>query len=158
MRIQDYMIEVTRNAAKESFRYAKAVPEDKVNFKPLSAGRSVLEICRELAQCPLWAVDVIEGKGEPEANEESYAEMVKEQESWTTVAQCEAECEKRLEILFELYRNMHDSRLTETKWLPYEGGRDFTMPEMMDYPRWNFNYHTGQIAYIQILYGDKDMY
>jgi hypothetical protein len=32
------------------------------------------------------------------------------------------------------------------------------MIEMMDYPRWNFNYHNGQIAYIQTLYGDKEMH
>jgi hypothetical protein len=29
---------------------------------------------------------------------------------------------------------------------------------MLDYPRWNFNYHLGQIAYIQTHYGDKSLY
>ena len=32
------------------------------------------------------------------------------------------------------------------------------MIEMMDYPRWNFNYHLGQIAFIQMMYGDKEMH
>ena len=32
------------------------------------------------------------------------------------------------------------------------------MTEMMDYPRWNFTYHVGQIAYIQTLLGDEKMY
>ena len=53
---------------------------------------------------------------------------------------------------------MPDADLDKKRWLPYDGGRDFTMPEMMDYPRWNFNYHLGQIAYIQTLYGDKEMH
>ena len=53
---------------------------------------------------------------------------------------------------------MPDERLSNTKWLPYNGGRDHTFLEMLDYVRWNCNYHTGQIAYIQTLYGDKEMY
>ncbi len=53
---------------------------------------------------------------------------------------------------------MPDERLSEKKWLPFDGGRDFSMPEMMDYPRWNFNYHLGQSAYIQTLLGDREMH
>lgn len=158
MRLQDYMIEVTRNAAEEAFRYAKAVPSDKVDWKPEAAGRSVLDICRELAFCPMWAKDTIDSEGTPEWNEEQLAAAEKEQEKLKTIADCHAECKRQLDALFELYHTLPDERLSETKWLPYEGGRDFTMPEMMDYPRWNFNYHTGQIAYIQTLYGDKEMY
>ncbi len=158
MKLQEYMIDVTREAAKAVFRCAKAVPEDKVEWKPLDLGRSVLEQCRELAMCPIWAVDIIDGKQQPEWNEESMAAIKKEQEQWKSVADCEAECNRRLEKLFDLFRNMPDSRLEETKWLPFDGGRDFTMAEMMDYPRWNFNYHLGQISYIQILYGDKEMH
>lgn len=151
------MIEDTRAAAKDVFKYAKAVPADKLDWKPLDAGRSVLDLCRELAMCPGWAVDIIEGKPQ-EWNEESMAAMKAEQEQWKTAEDCEAECNRRLEKLFELFRGMPDSRLAETRWLPYDGGRDFTMPEMMDYPRWNFTYHLGQIAYIQTLYGDKEMH
>ena len=158
MRLQDYMIEVTRAAAAEAFRYAKAVPDDKVDWKPMDGGRSVLDQCRELAMCPGWATDLISGKDLPEWTEEMMAEMNREQMQWLTVADCEAECNRRMEIFFEVLKSLPDDRLSETKWLPYEGGRDFTMPEMMDYPRWNFNYHTGQIAYIQTLFGDKEMH
>lgn len=158
MRLQDHMIDVTRAAAKEAFRNAKAVPADKLEWKPLDNGRSVLDQCRELAMCPTWAYDIISGAPQPEWNEEAVAAMQAEQAQWTTAEDCERVCNERLEKLFELYRNMPDERLSETKWLPYDGGRDFTMPEMMDYPRWNFNYHLGQIAYIQTLYGDKEMH
>lgn len=158
MRLQDHMIESTRAAVDETFRYAKAVPEDKLDWKPLDAGRSVLDLCRELAMCPTWAYDTIEGQEEPDYSEEGMAAMKREQEQWKSVADCEAECGKRLEKLFDLYRGLPDERLTQTKWLPYDGGRDFTVAEMMDYPRWNFLYHQGQIAYIQTLYGDKEMH
>lgn len=78
--------------------------------------------------------------------------------AWDTVEKCKAALDEKLERLFTLYREMPDARLLETKWLPYGGGKDFSMEEMMDYPRWNFNYHTGQIAYIQTLFGDKNIY
>ena len=77
---------------------------------------------------------------------------------WKTVEACEAECNRRVDKLCAMFKAMPDERLKETKWLPYDGGRDFTMAEMMDYPRWNFSYHQGQIAYIQTLYGDKEMH
>lgn len=158
MRLQDYMIDTTKAAAGEAFRYARAVPADKLDWKPLDAGRSVLDQCRELAMCPTWCEDLISGKPEPEWNEETFAAIKKEQEQWTTVDACEAECNRRLESLFAAFRALPDERLKETKWLPYGGGRDFTMPEMMDYPRWNFTYHVGQIGYIQTLLGDREMH
>ena len=158
MRLQDYMIDVTKAAAAEAFKCAKATASDKIDWAPMDNGRSVLDQCRELAMCPTWAKAIIANEPMPEPTEEGLAAMRAEQEQWKTVEDCEAECNKRLETLFDLYRNMPDEQLAETKWLPYDGGRDFTMPEMMDYPRWNFNYHLGQIAYIQTLYGDKDMH
>jgi hypothetical protein len=152
------MIDVTRAAAAEAFKCAKATASDKVDWSPMENGRSVLNQCREMAMCPKWAEDIISGAPQPEWTEETAAAMQAEQEQLKTVEDCEAECNKRLESLFEMYRSMPDERLSESKWLPYDGGRDFKMPEMMDYPRWNFNYHFGQIAYIQTLYGDKEMH
>lgn len=157
MRIQDYMVEATRTAAKEAFRYAKAVPDDKIEWQPDGMGRSVLDLCRELAMCPAWAVDTINGV-EHKFDDEAFAAIKLEQQQWKTPAECEEECDKRLEQLFDLFRNLPDERLKDTRWLPYDGGRDFTVAEMMEYPRWNFTYHLGQIAYIQILYGDKEMH
>lgn len=160
MKIQEHMIDVTREAAEEVFRYAKAVPEDKANWKPLDEGRSVLEIARELAMCPHWAWELISGK-ELDFSEESQEAQGKEMNSWGSVADCEKACQEKLGTLFELYKNLPDERLKETKTLPFGPGgsmKEFTMVEMMDYPRWNFNYHLGQIGYIQILYGDRQMH
>jgi len=158
MDLKEYVIEVTRNAAEESFRYANKVPADKWDWMPLDGGRSVMDICRELAVCPTWALDTINNKDLSEWTEEDAAKARAEANQWKTPEDCYEICKQRLEELFTLYRSLSEERLAETKWLPYEGGRDFTMAEMMDYPRWNFNYHTGQIAYIQTLYGDKEMY
>ncbi|AIE86254.1 DinB family protein [Fimbriimonas ginsengisoli] len=158
MRYQDYIIDVTRKAAEEAFRYAANVPADKLEWKPLDAGRSVLDMAREMAKTPVWAYDIISGAPAPEWDEESAAALKAEMEAWKTIDQCKEECLKQIDRLAGLYKDFPDERLSETKWLPYSGGKDFTYYEMMDYPRWNFTYHLGQIGYIQTLYGDKEMY
>lgn len=155
MKLQQHMIDVTRAAMKEAFRYAQAVPADKLDWKPLDTGRSVLDQCREMAMCPTWCEEIVDGR--PHDHDEATMAAAKAaMETWTTIDVCEAECERRLESLFRVFAGMPDERLVETRWLPYDGGRDFTMPEMMDYPRWNFTYHLGQISYIQTLYGDRE--
>ncbi len=75
-----------------------------------------------------------------------------------TVDACEAEFNRRFEKVEAFIRAMPDADLAKTKWLPYNGGRDHTFLEMMDYPRWNCMYHLGQIAYIQTQYGDNEIY
>ncbi|HWD38419.1 MAG TPA: DinB family protein [Fimbriimonas sp.] len=156
MRIQDYMADASRKAAAEMFRYAKSVPSDKLDWSPLDNGRSVISQARELAMTPTWAYDTIAGGSE--MNEEAFAAQKAEMDGWTTVEQCEEQFNTRFAKVEELFKGLSDERLSETKWLPYDGGRDFTVLEMMDYPRWNANYHLGQIAYIQTLYGDKEMH
>lgn len=156
LKFQDHIAEATVSAAKEAFKYARSVPAEKLDWKPADTTRSVMSLCRELAMTPTWAIDLIEHRPMPDEAEAEASK--KEQESWDTVDACESECLKRLEPLVEVMKAMPDERLSETKWLPYDGGRDFTMVEMMDYPRWNFTYHLGQIAYIQTLYGDIEMH
>lgn len=157
MRIQDYFVATTQRAAEEAFRSAKAVPADKLEWSPEDVGRSVLDLCRELAMTPKWAVDTIEGV-QGDYSEEAMTALKNEQAAWKTVEDCQAKYEEHAVAMNELFRNLPDERLAETRWLPYYGGRDFSMIEMMEYPRWNLNYHAGQISYIQILYGDKEMH
>lgn len=152
------MITVTQAAADGAFKAAKAVAADKVEWSPLAEARTTLDLCREMAMCPSWCLDIISNKPQPEFNEETFAKIKAEQAQWTTVDACQEECNRRLKELFDYFRSMPDERLAETKWLPYDGGRDFSMPEMMGYPVWNFNYHEGQINYIQTLDGDKEMH
>jgi hypothetical protein len=156
MRLQEYMVHAIQKQAQETFRYAKAVPEEKLQWSPLQGARTVLSICQELAMTPTWAVDTIQGNDQ--WTEEEFAEQKKIMDSWETVDACEKEFQSRFERLRELYLSLPEEKLAETRWLRYEGGRDFTYAEMLEYPRWNLNYHLGQIAYIQTLYGDREMY
>ena len=153
MRMQDYVIEATRNAMEEAFRYARAVPEEKLDWKPLETGQSVLSMARELAKCPDWAVQILSGEGMG-ADGESW-------QDWTTIDDCEAALKPKLDRYCALVADFPDERLSETMDLPFGPGgslKTFTFVELLDYPRWNAAYHQGQIGYIQTLYGDKAMH
>src|ERR1019366_1742568 len=158
MRFQDFICETTQASADAAFKAAKAVRADKLSWSPLDEGRSVLDQAQELAQCPIWAHALVADQPMPAMDEDAREKMKAERAGWTTIEACKAECNKRLEKLFELYRGLPDEKLEKTKWLPFDGGRDFTWKQMMDYPNWNFVYHQGQISYVQTLYGDKDMH
>jgi hypothetical protein len=156
MRVQDYIADTAKEAFAVAFRYAKAVPADKLDWAP-EGGRSVLSMCRELVMTPTWCLSAFNSSPGDWSDEAREAQR-KEQESWTTVAACEAQFQSRFAEVDAFFRGMPDEDLSKTKWLPFNGGRDHTYLEMMDYPRWNATYHLGQIAYIQTLYGDKEMY
>ena len=154
MRLQDLIINQTRYAMDEAFRYAIAVPEAKLTWKPLDSGRSVLEMTRELAMCADWGYDALTGKG---MEEEANSESVMEWDAWLTVEECKQAATIKLERFYALVSSYPDEKLTLTLELPYgpDGSmRTFSMAEMMNYPHWNAVYHQGQIAYIQTLYGD----
>ena len=156
VRVQDQIIMVTQEAMNEAFRYARAVPDDKLDWRPLDVGQSVLSMARELAKCSDWAYDILNGKG-MDMDDTTFAEM----SSWATVADCEAASKEKLTRYFAYITDYPDSKLVETMDLPFGPGgsmKTFTMAELMDYPRWNASYHQGQIAYVQTLYGDKAMH
>jgi len=155
MRVQDYSLDVSRKAAAEFFKYAAAVPEDRLDWSPMGEGQSVISMCREIAMTPDWAFEVMNGV---ERSPEEQSAAFEESKSWTSVDQCIGEFEKRFVRWEKFVKELPDERLSETRWLPYEGGRDFTFFELLDYPRWNTTYHLGQVAYVQILYGDREMY
>ncbi|RYD70925.1 MAG: hypothetical protein EOP84_25805 [Verrucomicrobiaceae bacterium] len=160
MKLQDQLVKETKAAAEEAFRYAKAVPADKQEWSPLDKGQTVLSMCRELAKCGDWSYDMLAGV-EMDWSEEAQAKQQAEMNSWTSIEDCEKVANEKLERLYGLIKDYPDEKLTNTISLPFGPGgtmKDFTMAEIMDYPRWNCNYHLGQIGYIQTLYGDKEMH
>ncbi len=158
MSYSQFIITATKVAVAEVFKYAKAVPADKLDWKPLDEGRSVLDICKELAMCPTWTTMILKGQPMPDFDEAAMEEFGKMSASWTTAEACEEVCLKNLEAFYAAAAEFPEARLTEKYTLPFDGGHEITQSENLAYPLWNFEYHQGQIAYIQTLYGDKKMY
>lgn len=157
MRFQDYIVGRTRNAAEEFFRFARAVPIDHLDKVVIEGTRSALDIAREVAICPIWAAELINGE-EFKADEDADSGYQAEGRTWPNLDRCWIEFEKRLAEFEAAVKATSDEKLLETRFLPFEGGRDYTWQEMMEYPRWNIVYHTGQIAMIQLALGDSRMY
>lgn len=155
--IQEHSLRVGQKAAEEAFRYARAVPPDRLDWKPMDVGQSVMDMCRELAMTPTWAADVLENVPH-EFTEASLAAVRAEMASFATIDDCVAQWNSRFTRLEAVVLGISEAKLGETRWLPYEGGRDFTYLEMLEYPRWNCTYHLGQIAYVQTLYGDRELH
>ncbi len=144
-------IEIARAAV---FRAALDVPIDRLVWNPMGTGQSVLGIARELAQTPDWAYWVLT-EARPEDPFAVAKSQRNEKESWRTVEDCQTACLAKIKRLFDLYRSLADEDLIRTKWLPFNGGRDHTLADLLDYPRWNFTYHLGQIEYIRSLEDTK---
>jgi hypothetical protein len=157
MRVQDHATDVASEAAKEFFRYAKAVSADKLTWSPLESGRTPISLCQEIAICPTWGEHLL-GPAEFGCGDGEFEEQGKLMASWDTVEKCEEQFFQRFKSYEQVARRLTDEDLKKTKFLPFAGGRNWTYLEMIEYVRWNTTYHLGQIAYIQTLYGDKELY
>src|SRR5438270_11967514 len=106
MRLQDYVADSAKEAFDSAFRYAKAVPADKLEWAP-EGGRSVLSMCRELALTSTWCMSAFNSCPADWSDETREAQR-KEQESWTTVEACEEQYKRRFAEVDAFFRGMTD--------------------------------------------------
>ncbi len=65
---------------------------------------------------------------------------------------------RKMEKLAEVILAVPDSALDDVISLPFAEGMTMSRAEVMMMTYWNYVYHTGQVAYIQRLYGDVEMH
>src|SRR3569832_1770459 len=111
MRFQDYIIDSIQKSFDATFKCARAMPEDKLTWKPLDLGRSALDQLQELAQSPNYVAGMIAGEKMPEMSPEAWQKVMEERQAWTTVDQCEAVGKERIAKLFDAIRGCSDERL-----------------------------------------------
>ena len=80
------------------------------------------------------------------------------QQSLADVAACEAHSNANMAALRSLANSLSDEDLETLIPSPFGADGKQALKDMLEYPRWNATYHTGQVAYIQTMYGDKGMY
>ena len=64
MKVVDYVVDCAKEAGEQAFKYARAVPEDKLSWVPLEGGRSVMSLVQELAMTPTWQYEVLSGEAD----------------------------------------------------------------------------------------------
>ena len=158
MRLQDQALKMIHEAYEGLLRTARAMPEDKLTWKPLDNGRTALELVQECTQSLNWCTGILLGEPMPDFTPEVLEAFTSERAQWKTLDECEQASVAKFAKLESIVRNYPDADLENTVQLPFAPGKDFSMADMVMVPYWNITYHTGQINYIQTLYGDREMH
>jgi hypothetical protein len=156
MTVKQLIIDLSTQATEGVFHRARQVPDDKLTWRPLDEGRSVLNIAAECALSPLWGVEVVQNNG-LQMTPEAMAEFEANVAALTTLDLAEEAARKNLAILVEFVQNLPEEKLDETIAMPIGRSKEWSVPDVLLLHYWNATYHVGQICYIQTLYGDKSM-
>jgi uncharacterized damage-inducible protein DinB len=129
------------------WRNVGAMPADKLTWKPAETSRTAQELIEEIVSATVYNTAVLTTKTSAD-------------DAWVSVA---GKSLKELEQLqragvaefLAAVKEFPESEYTEQITLPWGA---MTYFDVMSYNYWNLMYHIGQIAYIQTLYGDKEMH
>jgi len=94
----------------------------------------------------------------PEKMKEVFEKIAEERRQWKTIDDCERVCKENSEKLYEVIRSVSEADFEISVHLPFGGGMDRSLADVMMFHYWNIVYHVGQINFIQTLYGDKEMH
>ncbi|GBC93294.1 hypothetical protein HRbin15_01784 [bacterium HR15] len=142
---------MTWEAVEMLFRYARAVPEEKLRWRPAEHARSVMEILEENAVLPYGLRLGLEER--PQTPDPSMWERAKQLAGdLSTLDACEQACRKGTDALLATIKQIPPEELSQTIMAPW--GKPISLFEIAYDHYWNLTYHLGQIAYIQLLYGD----
>lgn len=143
------MLEMGRDGLEST---ARAVPDDKLNWKPLGNGRTVLDLLGEAAQTPALLAKMLNSKGESMPDENDFRRMIEERASWTH-DECLQKLHANTEAAIEAIHHTPDEMLEQPVLVPASGAT-LPMGVWMLMPYRTFAARTAQINYIQTLYGD----
>jgi hypothetical protein len=157
MRFQDHVVALTRSLGDALFQSARAMPPEKLDWKPLDAGRSAIEMLQECAGSPTFVPDVLRGEGAT-AGAETAKQVRKERATWRTLDECESAYRANVEPALAAIRDYPDDQMDALLAMPFAPGLEWPATHIIMDMYWNMTYHLGQINYIQTLYGDKKMH
>lgn len=146
----------TNRCVEALFSTVKAMPADKLDWKPMGKGRSALDQVRECAQAPTWVSTLLE-KRQFVVDQERYQEMVEERSGWD-LESCERLCRENTAALVKAIESFPEEDMMKTIAVPLGDNLEWSFLDIMNLHYWNTVYHIGQINYIQTLYGDKEMH
>jgi hypothetical protein len=152
-----WIIDETARIMDAFFRTLRAMPPDRLEWKPMGEGRSALSQARECAQSPSWGIELLTARKVPEFSQERRAALRAESAGWT-LEDCERVCRERTELLFDAIRAFPEEEMGRTVPMPFACGRVLTFGEALGLHLWNLSYHHGQVSYIQTLYGDRELH
>ena len=136
---------------------ARAVSDDKLNWKPLDNGRTVLDLLGDAAQTPVLAMRLLAAPDNFNPYEH-FAQLTKERENWTR-DECLEKLRANTKALLEAIRALPDEDLEKPVSMPNgDGSEALTIGAWMMVVYRTFVSRFAQINYIQTLYGDFEFH
>jgi hypothetical protein len=157
MTVKHLAIDMITRSVNDLFRSAKAMPEDKLTWRSGESCRTALEYLQECAQSLSWPKNLLQPGG-PNFDPEMFQKAMEERAQWTTVEACESAARKNLAETTEFIRDYPEDDLDRKISLPFMPDLTLSAAELLVSPYWNMTYHLGQINFIQLMYGDKEMH
>ncbi len=155
MRVQDLIADVTVANMERFLREAGKVPTDKILWAPLEEGRTVLSMMQELGVIGEHMPHLIETLEVPTFDEAFMQAYYAACAKLDTYEKAEEAIRVHTLRTVEAIRAVPDEKLSVE--IPFFGGQMWTVAKIMGHHASNTEYHTGQVCYIQTLYGDKSM-
>jgi uncharacterized damage-inducible protein DinB len=153
--VQTMIAEAVRNASQALAANLKAMPPDKQVWQPLDVGRSALSMVQECAVMNRFLANVLRDRKVPAVD---HAQQSAAFAALDTPEKAIAELEAATAELAQAIEAFPEAHLQDTIELPMHNGMVVPFQRAMFMPFWHMTYHEGQIAYIQTLYGDKEMH
>lgn len=133
-------------------RTARAVPEDKLNWRPLDNGRPVLDLLGDAAQGPAFCLGIL--RGEIQYGPETFQKFAEERAQWSR-DQALVKLEQNTNLLIRAIEAMTEEQLNAPQTM---GERTLPLGSWILFTyRW-FVSRFAQINYIQTLYGDFELH
>jgi uncharacterized damage-inducible protein DinB len=158
MRYQDQVVRSTHKALEDVVRAARAVPEERLDWSPGGEARSVLNQMQEIATAGAWFLPVVRDGHVPEFDEHARREAARIRQSYDTLEKCIEAARQTTGELCRAIAAVPDERLEVEMRLPFGGGMNVTMADLLGMHAWNMIYHLGQINYVQLMLGDREMH
>lgn len=153
MSLKQHLIDTNIANSAQFFAAVDKIPADKLDWKPLENGRSALDIAAEVALSTTWPLAFLPGAPKFEMTDEIMQGFFAEKAKLTTLADIKAKAAEGLEKTNAALASLSDDQLgeqIETFFSPAPMSRASALTAFSD----NARYHTGQVNYIQTLYGD----
>jgi hypothetical protein len=158
MRFQDQVVKSTYRALDDISRAAAAIPEEKIDWKPGGEARSVLNQMQEVAVSAQWFIPLVRDMKVPEFDEHARRESVRLRRSFDTIEKCVEAAREGTSLLCKEISVFPDEKMEIEMKLPFGGGVTMTMADVLMMHHWNMVYHLGQINYVQLMLGDREMH
>lgn len=153
MDIREYLISISARGLENLFRAARALPGDKLDWKPGPGARSALDQLQEIATVMPIFVESMKAR-EVRFDPEKTAAWLAERAKITDLDELERLSREGVAMYHEFVRGLSDEDFEDPVKMDFPG--EWKIADMANYHPWNMGYHEGQINYIASILAEAD--